>query len=113
MVIHFSHGTQLTRVNRAGAGQGYQIQATRWRELSILLGVQWYIFNMITFFNELTHQSDAELVTMKVCRVYHHVSPRRITRLRLGDKGFSLQNCITKVRQAELDLVVTKAYHQS
>ena len=36
MVIHFSHGTQLTRVNRAGAGQGYQIQATRWRELSLL-----------------------------------------------------------------------------
>ena len=36
MVIHFSHWTQLTRVNRAGAGQGYQIQATRWRELSLL-----------------------------------------------------------------------------
>ena len=113
MVIHFSHGTQLTRVNPAGAGQGYQIQATRWRELSILLGAWWYIFNVITFFTELTHQSDAELVTMKVCRVYHHVSPRRITRLRLGDTGFSLQNCITKVRQAELDLVVTKAYHQT
>ena len=83
-------------VNCIVAGQGYQIQATRWRELSILLGVQWYIFNMITFFNELTHQSDAELVTMKVCRVYHHVSPRRITRLRLGDTGYSLQKRITK-----------------
>ena len=100
-------------VNPTGAGQGYQMQATRWRELTLLLGAWWYIFNMITFFTELTHQSDAELVTMKVCRVYHHVSPRRITRLRLGDTGFSLQNCITKVRQAELDLVVTKAYHQT
>ena len=74
-------------VNRAGAGQGYQIQATRWRELSILLGVQWYIFNMITFFTELTHQSDAELVTMKVCRVYHHVSPRRVS----PDLGWVIQ----------------------
>ena len=32
----FLYGIQLTRVNRAGAGQGYQIQATRWRELSLL-----------------------------------------------------------------------------
>ena len=113
LVIHFLYETQLMIVNCIVAGQGYQIQATRWRELSILLGAWWYIFNVITFFTELTHQSDAELVTMKVCRVYHHVSPRRITRLRLGDTGFSLQNCITKVRQAELDLVVTKAYHQT
>ena len=104
LVIHFLYETQLTVVNCIVAGQGYQNQATRWRELSILLGAQWYIFDMITFFTELTHQSDAELVTMKVCRVYHHVSPRRITRLRLGDTGFSLQKCITDF--------VTKLYHQ-
>ena len=95
-------------VNRIVAGQGYQIQATRWRELPLLLGGWWYIFNTITFLTESTHQSDAELVTMKVpslvCRVYHRISPWRITRLRMGDTGFSLQKCITDF--------VTKLYHQ-
>ena len=129
LVIHFLYETQLMIVNCIVAAQGYQIQATRWRELSILLGARWYIFSVITFFTELTHQSDAELVTMKVCRVYHHVSPRRITRLRLGDTGFSLLNritrvrlgdtavsllkCITKVTPPELEIIVTEAYHRN
>ena len=33
-----------------------------------------------------------------VNRVYHRVSPSRITRLRLGDTGYSLQKRITRVR---------------
>ena len=33
-----------------------------------------------------------------VNRVYHRVSPARITRLRLGDTGYSLQKRITRVR---------------
>ena len=122
LVIHFLYETQLMVVNCIVAGQGYQIQATRWRELSLLLGAWWYIFNMIAFFTELTHQSDAELVTMKVpslvCRVYHRgVSPDlgwviQVFRCKNVSR-FSLQNCITKVRRAELDLVVTKAYHRT
>ena len=77
MVIHFSHGTQLTRVNPAGAGQGYQIQATRWRELSLFfVGARWYIFNMNIFITEVYHQSDTEILTMEgtfllVYEMYH------------------------------------------
>ena len=33
-----------------------------------------------------------------VNRVYHRVSPARITRLRLGDTGYSLQKRITEPR---------------
>ena len=33
-----------------------------------------------------------------VNRVYHRVSPARITRLRLGDTGYSLQKRITRLR---------------
>ena len=33
-----------------------------------------------------------------VSRVYHRVSPARITRLRLGDTGYSLQKRITEPR---------------
>ena len=79
LVIHFSYETQLMIVNCIVAAQGYQIQATRWRELSILLGARWYIFNVITFFTELTHQSDAELVRWRCVEcitTYHRgVSP--------------------------------------
>ena len=39
-----------------------------------------------------------------VSRVYHRVSPARITRLRLGDTGFLLRSCIINF--------VTKVYHQ-
>ena len=57
------------------------------------------------------------------------VSPQRITRVRLGDTGFSLLNritrvrlgdtavsllkCITKATRAELEIIVTEAYHRN
>ena len=55
-----------------------------------------------------------------VSRVYHRVSPARITRLRLGDTGFSLLNRITRVRVCDTWVLlqsciinfVTKVYHQ-
>ena len=55
------------------------------------------------------------------------VSPQRITRVRLGDTGFSLLNritrvrlgdtgvsllkCITKATLLELEIIVTEVYH--
>ena len=57
------------------------------------------------------------------------VSPQRITRVRLGDTGFSLLNritrvrlgdtgvsllkCITKATPPELEIIVTEAYHRN
>ena len=62
----FWYEMQLMVVNRAGAGQGYQIQATRWRELSLLLGTWWEIFNMSIFVTEMYHQGETKLLTSMV-----------------------------------------------
>ena len=66
LVIHFLYETQLMIVNCIVAGQGYQIQATRWRELSILLGTWWEIFNMSIFVTEMYHQGETKLLTSMV-----------------------------------------------
>ena len=43
-----------------------------------------------------------------VSRVYHRVSPARITRLRLGDTGYSLQKRITRVRLGDTGFSLQK-----
>ena len=43
-----------------------------------------------------------------VNRVYHRVSPARITRLRLGDTGYSLQKRITRVRLGDTGFSLQK-----
>ena len=43
-----------------------------------------------------------------VNRVYHRVSPARITRVRLGDTGYSLQKRITRVRLGDTGFSLQK-----
>ena len=40
--------------------------ATRWRELSLLLGAWWEIFNMSIFVTEMYHQGETKLLTSMV-----------------------------------------------
>ena len=101
LVIHFLYETQLMVVNRAGAGQGYQIQATRWRELSLLcwstvVHFQYEYFHYRSVSPKWCKIDNDEGTFLLVYRMYHQCDTKLFTST---VHYCSLLKCITKEKK--------------
>ena len=97
----FLYGTQLTLVNRSGAGQGYQIQATRWRELSLLcwstvVHFQYEYFHYRSVSPKWCKIDNDEGTFLLVYRMYHQCDTKLFTST---VHYCSLLKCITKEKK--------------